>query len=709
MRCVNAEFRDKATAAIFPKVVLKFSPLLATPGNANHDILCRLGEYTHFFAFVSEVSEIEIRTAMCDPHQQIVKAFWGLYRWPTTTTKTNSKFSKIEAVVEDHKPVMEMLSHLPLTHAVAISLDSGLGYMNDPARPNSSPTPLFPGLQETTRRPWLSSKIAAKGESSLDNRYLLREVFANSGFSTAAEIDEGMRILSACEGKHVDDYDLVQFRPGMDDADNLTHRMSAPGNERMARDNVSFSSGHMLDDLRVKYVQGQLQTIYEAECAHRGLLIAITEAITCTPEFSSKLEILRIAKLPSSQVPDLHNSSFWQRLGSVHTLHLGIIPNWRTINSVGGDRTVLYSYQAVDPSDALESVYTLLNKFVSAQPSISTLHFEWVCGGEFAGGPEQRNRYILPAPFVPKTKRLVLDNRDVQLLSLPYVRTLSLKNVWCTPHVFFSVIKKLKCQSLKAVELESVSLSGPVRERPVSRSSLVSNIGQIIDESTSAESFRIQSDRPLPVPPQGDNLFGFDTRNMQVPATGQTGPSGPSGGPAQALEALPAPVVEFRPRSFTWTDFINFFSPTGTIEQYFGRAPNQSRLIFGPQLADMTFKSCGYVHVENNWINNRARLPKLAYRNIQTLLQFPRVVRAGPNSASLQALGFQKLVSPAYLGEIIMYLDPNESITLERVWGFHETWYGVYSQAVIDDYDYTRYSRIPHAGSGRFSGELHAP
>ena len=125
-------------------------------------------------------------------------------------------------------------------------------------------------------------------------------------------------------------------------------------------------------------------------------------------------------------------------------------------------------HEAVDqdlaPENAVVDAYRLL-RLISEQRNITTLHFEWLCGGELSLGG-QRGRYILPAPFVSRPELMVEKNivsLSQDILILPNVTNLSVKNCWFSPHVFLYAARKLARCSLVELKLESVSLSGPAR------------------------------------------------------------------------------------------------------------------------------------------------------------------------------------------------------------------------------------------------------
>lgn len=51
-------------------------------------------------------------------------------------------------------------------------------------------------------------------------------------------------------------------------------------------------------------------------------------------------------------------------------------------------------------------------------------------------------------------------HRPENILMLPHVKKVSLKNCWCSPLVFLYAMKKMARNSLEELKLESLSLSG---------------------------------------------------------------------------------------------------------------------------------------------------------------------------------------------------------------------------------------------------------
>ena len=202
------------------------------------------------------------------------------------------------------------------------------------------------------------------------------------------------------------------------------------------------------------------------------------------------LSILRLAKISSGHLRLLCDDSFWGSLPQLDTVHLGVVPEWRRMALT--EQAGVNEEQAT-PSTSADTVFELLS-VISKQKRISVLFFEWLCGGE-SGPGSQRNRFILPAPFTRHAEQH-LDPRITftsgALIELPYIRYLSLKNCWSTPHTFLYVIQAMARQSLTDLKLESVSLTGlphwsppdlPVAEGEIGqhhRSSPFWNLGQPI-------------------------------------------------------------------------------------------------------------------------------------------------------------------------------------------------------------------------------------
>ncbi|OTA07008.1 hypothetical protein A9Z42_0078170 [Trichoderma parareesei] len=484
-------------------------------------------------------------------------------------------------------------------------------------------------------------------------------------------------------------------------AQSSPHRQRRAENQS-SRDAASESNSRQ-PLIPTNLTRAQKELLLELEWAHRAMIQSYVISIIDNARDGcfSNLTNITIAKIPSAHVHILCRKELWESIPRVKNVSLAVIADWRRISKTSPG---VVADTHVSPLDAVRKVYKLLHCYIGQQQNIETLHFEWICGGEFARGPYQRNQYILPAPFVdsPELMSSVDGAKDTdRLLDLPYVRDFSLKNCWVSPHVLMQTIRNMALHSLERLEFESVSLSGP----PVFAPQPV-NVAQVAE------------DAGLPLPP----IFPGGAAPMIA---------GPVGEPAAAMFPQPAPAPPASsdeqqsdrlvlPEPFSWAGFCEHFSPgikmrmlprfrdpavDGTVKPEDLTLPLEKDLApflpYADQLAadesqynlsSITFKSCGYVFIDVRNLDFRALLPP----------EGP-AAHAFINSLRHDIFHSMQYCKDKLLGRILPYILPSEWKTLETVFLMERGWANLYSTQVSDD---AIADGFEYPGMGRFSGTV---
>ncbi|KAL6879723.1 hypothetical protein HDV57DRAFT_89757 [Trichoderma longibrachiatum] len=479
------------------------------------------------------------------------------------------------------------------------------------------------------------------------------------------------------------------------------HRQRRAENQ-VPRDSMSDPSTSRQPLIPTNLTRAQKELLLELEWAHRAMIQSYVISIIDNARDGcfSNLTNITIAKIPSAHVHILCRKELWESIPRVKNVSLAVIADWRRISKTSPG---VVADTHVSPLDAVSKVYNLLNRYIGQQQNIETLHFEWICGGEFARGPYQRNQYILPAPFVdsPELMSSVDGAKDPErLLDLPYVKEFSLKNCWASPHVLTQIIRNMALQSLEKLEFESVSLSGP----PVFAPQPV-NVAQAAD------------DAGLPLPP----IFPGGVAPMIA---------GPVGEPAAAMFPQPAPAPPqpsddqqsdrlVLPEPFSWAGFCEHFSPgikmrmlprfreladgavrpedlTLPLEKDLAPfLPNADQLAADEaqyNLSSITFKSCGYVYLDVRNLDVRALLPAEG-----------QAAHSFVNSLRHDIFHSMQYCKDKLLGRILPYILPSEWKTLETVFLMERGWANLYSTRMSDD---AIADGFEYPGTGRFSGTV---
>ncbi|KAL7930587.1 hypothetical protein V8C35DRAFT_324272 [Trichoderma chlorosporum] len=450
--------------------------------------------------------------------------------------------------------------------------------------------------------------------------------------------------------------------------------------------------------------RAQKELLLELEWAHRAMIQSYVISVidNAGDGCFSNLTNVTIAKIPSAHVHILCRKELWEGLPCVKNVSIAVIADWRKISKPSPG---VVADTHVSPVEAVPKVYKLLNDYIGQRHTIENVHFEWICGGEFARGPYQRNQYILPAPFVESPELMSAPDgaKDTdRLLDMPFVKHFSLKNCWVSPHVLLQTIRSMALHSLDKLEFESVSLSGPpiYTLQPANGPQPVDDVG-------------------IPVPALFQGLVG-------PMAAGPVAPPPlfpPVAMPMQMLlpeEQLPERLA--MPDLFTWSGFCEHFSPSIKMrflprfrestsldfdtavrpeELSLPHANKESFLPNADQLnndeaqyniSSVSFKSCGYVFVDMRTLDVRALLPPEG-----------QAAHAFANSLRHDIFHSMQYCKDKLLGRILPYMLSSESKTLEQIFLMDHGWSKVYGSHVSDD---AIADGFECPGLGRFSGTL---
>lgn len=411
----------------------------------------------------------------------------------------------------------------------------------------------------------------------------------------------------------------------------------------------------------------QKEMLLEIEWAQRAFMQSYAIAIIDNPSTFQHIESLTIARLPNRHLPILRRDDFWDSLPQLAKLSLGIIPCWREVVKLP---TSWVQDIRLTPSDSVSGVFRILQDQISPRENIKTLNFEWIGGGEEAPGIFARNLNILPAPFLVKARDMVDRPEATPLLSLPFVKHLSLKNCWFSPHILLKFGVLSRKDALQTLTLNSVSLTGPV---PINA-------------------------QPQPMAFHNQNLAHQALLNLAVGAPGQAVLNNQV--VAQALLAAnnappppPPPQTSFatndwlqNPRSGSWASVIELLTPgyTLALQRYLKHIGPEPPARNTGNLTKLEFNSCGYVKLS---------------------LDFPQPIEAPgdprQNSSTINKRATEldphmlKPYDDPYLGFIVNYMEPVEEQALEN--GF----------LLTVDWDTTIPERVFLAAEAKLDGALY--
>ncbi|OTA94350.1 hypothetical protein M434DRAFT_394754, partial [Hypoxylon sp. CO27-5] len=709
MRLVNREFNTKLIGSFVQQLVIHLGPELSArldtgvtlqdrPTSINitdhmlqSEIFSRFGPNIRRLGLALELQEHELATPTTGDLEEIDLNPWSICRWllRMDEVRPDLHLERVIYSLENIRGVSALMTGASNVRELALSCDCGLGYLQGPdvnhLQPPARP-PVFgdPNLVRATddrslqvryakpyRLEMLERKLAAAGVEPEIIPSKIREFF-ESGNTTESKWTHEERSRSCLPRCPYHSRDL--FR--------------APAEDVMIR-----LQPDQLTDTQKKFLFMYLS-------AQQGLVQSFLLGVIDNGPSFMHLTKLNIARIPSLYLEFLFHDDFWSRLPGLQEVALGVIPEWRTVYQ---QDIFNVAVEQLFPTDALPKVFRLLKDYIGKQSRIKRLHFEWHCGGEFAAGCMQRNRYVLPAPFL-KSHLKVINSSPKNLLVLPFITHLSLKNCWFAPNVFYRIMDTMaRDYSLEELELETVSLSGPPIHRGV-----MSDVEDFPpppptdDQDDHAHHMLAQQHLAHQDLAQLHQHQAQQNQTQQNQAPQDLDGDGFEG--EDEVDDKEHPLQ--KPPWLSWCHIIDMLTPGETIRELVykereGPLAPPLRITKKLKLRKLIFKSCGYVEVPDfRFISNR-RFDDLQLPPNLVPLELAAEAAIQPTRNAVAP--FLQNSTDRHLGEICMVMDPWEKATMRLIWEFNFGWVGTYDRIVIDA---ARQDGIFIPGYGRFTGTL---
>ncbi|EON96119.1 putative f-box domain-containing protein [Phaeoacremonium minimum UCRPA7] len=401
------------------------------------------------FALALELNELDLAYPPVKLSQEIVKAPWGLYRWPIKEYPRYSKLEGLEKLADETQYMKEAFRWLTSVNEIGISCDAGLGYLRGPDK-NHLYQPLSLSVFKPTNYHQDENDHHCSAEEA-DGRsmslIILKQMAMNAGYDDNEWHWAVLRLLED-EGRNVrwveqrnangdkiatavprypvdqtttkqeilniieslinspeinnprevveENMDVAVFNddlPGVRvHARTIYRRLSHPPPLSIPELPATKSIGLVPSNL----TPAQAEMLLELDWAHRALMQSYVIAVMDNKDAFLNLTTLTVARISGSHIEFLCKDEFWDALTSVTNFSIGVIPEWRSIKK--SDTGIEQRHE--NPLDTYAHAFKLLHEYVGKRENIKSLHFEWICGGEFAMGISQRDRYILPAPVL---------------------------------------------------------------------------------------------------------------------------------------------------------------------------------------------------------------------------------------------------------------------------------------------------------------------
>lgn len=528
---------------------------------------------------------------------KIFDAFFGSYKWPHPDYRRFELLCGLEKKADEHRYMSTALSNLQGVQVLGLCIDNGLGWLSGPdisdrAQVFKQKTTIFGARQSEMEaklregdemwegivrslRPEDGSNYRAEGETICHGELPMTQ--NEHGFYQA--IVYPRRSNPRVEFFYRPD---TTGRPFVFQGVNITSAQPATlapppidlldlsqGNKE-----TPFTNAPIVPN---KLTVPQKEWLMETEWAQRAFLSSYCMALTDNSFTFRHVHTLSIAKISSKHLGALERDDFWMALPQLTKLVMNVAADFRAISKDDSGEVVA---DDIDPSKATIQFFRLLNTYISKVKSIDTMILGYCGGGERQTGIYGRNKHVLPAPLADYTNNNVFDRSFKRLLSLPYVRHLTLTNCWIAPPILKTFVSVTSHAKLRSLTLDSVSLSAHSGDPDATQPDPLQNG---VYASPVGHPLRFVSD------PHLGNFF------VQRDSYADPANADPVSG---SLDSW----VRTASRVGSWADVIDSISPGPTLDlvryafRYLEDPPPRLKAV---SLEAINFISCGYVRLVN--------------------------------------------------------------------------------------------------------------
>lgn len=479
------------------------------------------GNHIRRFGMSFEIREDALHDPPLKKVLDHLESYFGSYQWPSQEYTRFDKLAGLEKTADETSLMKLAFSHLQSVNQLALSMDSGLGWMTGPDKSMRSRilqrAPHIFGCshaavdaqQQERARLWESLETAYRNAGALDELkegYLKRAKlqsalpdlqgltgtpYSQPGLWSRVDSDVPTYVArSSCmeEQTEVLPTGVLYVQP------QETELLSNGGLSPLQQGSKETSSTALAKPAFSPSAldKHQKEWLLEAEWAQRAFLMSYMLAVVDNSNIFNRVTVLNLARISSRLVPIFQRNDFWDALPHLTDVTLGVIPDWRTVER---DEAGFVETRDIQPSKALDISYRFLQQQIGPRSSIKKLKFGWAAGGEHAEGMHARNQHLLPAPvnLLPRTVQPL--QQDNTIIKLPHVEHLTLSNCWITPTTLVNLVNSLEKASLKTITFDSVSLTAHPRY-------LAANANQNAAAGAAAAAIVAQAGfQPIPHPP----------------------------------------------------------------------------------------------------------------------------------------------------------------------------------------------------------------
>lgn len=462
------------------------------------DVFKGFGKHILKYGMSFEVNEESLAQPPVKSLTEKKTSFWGDYDWPFEEYRRFDDVAGLESAADETPRMKIAFSELTKVKELALSVDSGLGWLNGPDRSirarivRNQPAVFGTSDSVPDRR--------AQAQQELWDQIEARHVAAGEDvkLATLYRLDapvslsetEKLRMLAEeqPEKPYLHSYLIQEATP------HETNDLPVPTSfddpvvvdlftlkPTYSSSGILFTSttpptdaGHIMSPvIPAELTKAQKEWLLETEWAQRAFISSYMLSIIDNPITFTPVHTLNLSRISDRYLPMLHRADFWDALPNLKDLTIKAIPGWRNVTK---DEAGFVETRRISPVHGLNAFCDLLSDHVAHRTGIRNLTLGWIGGGEHAEGLHARNKLLLPAPIIFSNLRndtrtanigdvteLEPDRLHETLLRFPHVEQLTLNNGWITPAALLKFVKLHDDLSLKHLCLDSISLTAILR------------------------------------------------------------------------------------------------------------------------------------------------------------------------------------------------------------------------------------------------------
>lgn len=428
------------------------------------------GPHIKRFGMTFEVSEKQLTQPPIKKELENIDSYHGSYDWPSAHYARFANLAGLENTADETSRMKAAFSNLEIVQELALSIDSGLGWLSGPDKSLTHriferPSPVFGSKYEVSDR--------STAASTQFWRALEESQQSFQTYSTLTEVALEYRPLSASNPSALDgigqtiysdsqrwlSIELSKVMPSRaESAQSGLGVLYTTSKSQVSNDYEAMGPSLVPSSLRKE----QKEWLLETQWAQQAFLESYMLAVIDNAAKFAKVTNLRIPKLSSRFLPMLSRKQFWNALPCLSDVTLHVSADWRIVEK---DNAGLASVKVQNPSEAARIFQRdILAARIANRESIKKLNIGWSGGGEHAQGMHARNSNILPAPVTQLEHSTA--NSNIFGLVFEFVEHLTLSNCWISPPTLEGLVKSHANKFLKKLTMDSVSLTAHPRFPP---------------------------------------------------------------------------------------------------------------------------------------------------------------------------------------------------------------------------------------------------